>query len=188
MNRFRFIGHLLQDYKIGAVTPTSSRGVKKMCAPIDFSKKNVIVEYGSGTGVFSDHILKRMTPDSTLILVELNPKMAAHLRERFTDERVRIFEDNAVNVKHILAACGEERADYVVSCIPYSLLPNEETEKIVHNTREILRTDGRFLVFAYFIWKRMTPLHGLLKQDFRTVKTTMEFVNVPPMFIIESSN
>lgn len=188
MDRTRFLKQFFTDRQIGAVTPTSSYGVKRLCAPIDFSKKITIVEYGPGTGVFSKYLLERITPSSKLILIEKNPRFADQLRHNLKDPRVCIHNDTAANVKHILTQHRLSEVDYAISCVPFSLLAPEECAQIVKSTKGILKPDGIFLAFAYVTWERFSPIRRLLNTHFDTVQTEREFWNIPPMFIFASSN
>ena len=56
-----FLGEFIKGRKtVGAVAPSSKFLMKKMIAPIDFQKADVIVELGPGNGVFTKAILERM--------------------------------------------------------------------------------------------------------------------------------
>ena len=57
MSRASFVKTLFKDIMVGAVTPTSSFAVKNVCRKIDPAKARVIVEYGPGTGVFTQFLL-----------------------------------------------------------------------------------------------------------------------------------
>ena len=49
-----FLGEFIKERKtVGAIAPSSKFLMKKMIAPIDFQKADVIVELGPGNGVFT---------------------------------------------------------------------------------------------------------------------------------------
>ena len=67
-----FLGEFIKERKIvGAIAPSSKFLMKKMIAPIDFQKADVIVELGPGNGVFTKSILERMKQTSKLFSFEL---------------------------------------------------------------------------------------------------------------------
>ncbi|MCK5557186.1 MAG: hypothetical protein KAJ01_02330, partial [Candidatus Hydrogenedentes bacterium] len=121
MSTLTIFKNLLKDVRVGAVVPTSHVAVKRLCSRIDFDKARVIVEYGPGTGVFSKFILRRMSPESKLILVEINSEFCEILR-RINDTRIHVFQDSAEDVGRILKECGENAADHIISGVPFSIL------------------------------------------------------------------
>ncbi|MGD9712931.1 MAG: rRNA adenine N-6-methyltransferase family protein, partial [Thermomicrobiales bacterium] len=73
----------------------------------------MIVEYGPGIGNLTWEILQRMRPDATLIAIEFNKDLVAHLKANFHDERLRIVHGSAADVRTILAELGIQQADYI---------------------------------------------------------------------------
>lgn len=171
----------LHDRNVASIVPTSTRVVKKVCAGMDFSKRNVIVEYGPGTGVFTRFLLKKMGADSKLIAIETNAKLVAHLR-RIDDARLVVVNNSARNVKSILAQEHESRADYVISGIPFSYFDDALRDSIVRDTRDILVSEGKFLVYQF-----VPHVRKPLKAHFQSVHTGYELFNIPPFFVFEAA-
>ena len=74
-----------------------------ICSKINPSDANVIVEYGPGTGVFFDYILKNFTHHiKKFILIEKNKDLYNYLRNIIRDKRVCIFNESTENVLDIL--------------------------------------------------------------------------------------
>ncbi|MGL5353252.1 MAG: SAM-dependent methyltransferase, partial [Clostridium sp.] len=57
---------------IGAVAPSSERLAKKMIESINFESAECIVEYGPGTGVFTEKLVRNKKRSTILILIEYN--------------------------------------------------------------------------------------------------------------------
>ena len=169
--------NFLKDKYIGSVIPSSNFAVKKVCNKLDFSGKKVIVEYGPGTGVFTKILLQRMSPDSKLILIETNGDMISILK-RINDSRVFIFNDTAENVEVILKKCGEEKADYIISGIPFSFIKKDKKHEILGNTRKVLSNNGKFLVYQFTL-----TIVGYLRKYFNKISYDFVLLNVPPLFI-----
>lgn len=59
----KLVKFLIEYFKsprtIGAVAPSSEKLAEKMVGDIDFKNSEVIIEYGPGTGVFTDKLVKR---------------------------------------------------------------------------------------------------------------------------------
>lgn len=183
MSTLAYIKNFIKDKDVAAVTPSSTFLVKRVCQWIDFTKPAVIVEYGPGTGVFSRYIIKRMPPDSRLIMIESNPDFVQRLRTQTKDDdRVMVYRDRAENVADILEQAGETEADYVVSGIPFSFLDDETRHELIQQTREILSDDGKFLVYQNY-----NHMEKPLRRHFGTVKKGYEILNIPPMFVYEAT-
>ena len=67
---------------LGAVVPCSPFLINDMLASVDWNRAKVVVEYGPGLGNITEEILKRLAPDATLIIIELNQEFADYLRQR----------------------------------------------------------------------------------------------------------
>lgn len=171
-----YIKNFIQDRDVAAIAPSSSFLVERVCKWIDFDEPAVIVEYGPGNGVFSEYILDRMTPDSTLILVESNPDFVEMLEEKTEDDpRAVVVEGLAQNVGQILQEQGVDEADYIVSGIPFSFLDDDEREELLNRTWDVLADDGKFLVYQNY-----NHLEEPLREHFSSVTKEREFRNIPP--------
>ena len=70
--KFNFFKEAVKNYKTsGTVVPSSKYLANKMLKDIDFSSAKLIVELGPGNGVITHDILKKLSPDATLICFEL---------------------------------------------------------------------------------------------------------------------
>ena len=181
IRRPALIKYLLKDHDIGATVATSKFGVKKVCSKIDPLNSRVIVEYGPGTGVFTDYILSQFKNLEKLILIEKNKDLCNFLEKTIDDKRVYIFNDNAKNVSEILKQFGNIRADYIISGIPFSYFDDELKLKIINNTYNSLTNTGKFLVYQY----RKLMMKYLLT-FFSRVIFELEVRNFPPLFIFEA--
>lgn len=172
--------NFLRDKNVGAITASSPFGVRKVCNKIDFDKRNVIVEYGPGTGVFTKFILKKMNPQSKLILIETNKHFIDELK-KIKDSRVRICNDSAENVEEVLRQCNEKTADYIISGIPFSFFDEALKKRIINNTHRALSKGGKCLIYqySYHVKKYLQEYFDVIHHDF-------ELLNILPLFILEA--
>ena len=160
---------------LGSIIPSSRFLIEQLMRQIDWRRARVIVEYGPGVGTISTEILKRMSPDATLVVIEMNRDFVRFLRESVQDRRFHVVDGSAADVAQVLKGLGLERADYVLSGIPFSTMPPEVRESILNATRQVLRADGRFLVYQF---SREVERH--LKRIFSEVRSGFEPLNIPP--------
>ena len=89
---------------IGAVAPSGKYLAEKMIDSIDFKSASCIVEYGPGTGVFTEKILARIKNDTIVLLVEINKEFYNILKNKYGHKKnVIIINDSAENICKILS-------------------------------------------------------------------------------------
>jgi phospholipid N-methyltransferase len=160
---------------LGSIIPSSRFLIKQLLEPIDFARARVIVEYGPGVGGITTEVLRRMRPDGALIAIEMNPDFVGYLRGSISDRRLHVVEGSAVAVDDILRRCGFQRADYIISGIPFSTIPAPTRERILRKTRDALEPRGAFLVYQF-----STRVLQDLKRIFGYVGRRFEPLNVLP--------
>jgi len=178
-----YIKNFLRDQDVAAIAPSSSFLVRRICKWIDFAEDQVVVEYGPGNGVFSEYILDRMTPGSTLLLIESNPDFVEMLEGMTaSDPRALVVEDRAERIVEILDAHGIDEVNYIVSGIPFSFLDAETKHDLLTRTRDVLADEGKFLVYQNY-----NHLERPLREHFSEVTKEYEPRNIPPtMFAYEA--
>lgn len=186
MSTVNYVKCFLRDKNVASITPTSPFGVKRVCRRIDFSKAKLIVEYGPGTGVFSEYLLKRLNQSAHLVLIERNPDMFKCLKKKFTDKRVHLYNDSAENVGSLVNGQLNRKPDYVISGIPFSYLPDTIRQDIVRQTHQVLGENGTFLAYQTF-YQKDDHLYVHLENFFRQVRSGFELLNIPPMRIYEAT-
>jgi phospholipid N-methyltransferase len=134
---------------LGSVIPSSRFLVRKALDQIDWSRARLVVEYGPGMGTFTEEILKRLGPDGRLLVFETHPDFVRHLEEAIQDPRLEVIHRSAEEVETVLADRGWGPADYVVSGVPFSLMPDGVRDSILRGTRSVLAPGGAFLVYQF---------------------------------------
>ena len=160
---------------IGSVIPSSRMLVDSMLEGVDWQRTRLFVEYGPGVGTFTRPILDRLHPDATLLAIDLNLDFVAYLEAEIDDPRLRIVHGSAADVRRFIKEAGYAQADYVLSGIPFSTLPEGVGEAICAETRSVLKTGGAFLVYQYsgYIRRLLSPL-------FDETVDRVEWRNIPP--------
>ena len=163
---------------LGSVVPSSRFLVKNIMSQVDWDRARVVVEFGPGVGTITREVLKHMRPDAVLVVIELNEEFVEYLRTTIRDPRLRIVHGSAAHVRRILAEYGLAPADYIISSLPYSLLPEALRQEIVAESRNALKAQGSLLVFQY-----NRTLLPYLKSSFSSVKLNFQLFNILPALI-----
>ncbi len=180
MSTFLYIKNFLSDKNVASVTPSSSACVRHVCRKIDFRKRLTVFEYGPGNGVFSRYLLDHMTGDSRLILIELNARFAALLKQ-WKDPRMSVVEESAEAALRIAEDMNIESADYVISGIPFSFLNESQKQDVLRETYALLKPGGKFLAY-----QTSGHLKNPVRKVFGNLRTEVELRNIPPMLIYEA--
>jgi phospholipid N-methyltransferase len=169
---------------IGAVAPSGRRLSRKMMMPIDFEHADVIVEYGPGTGSFTQELIMSRKPDTALILIEQNEHFCRQLELKYGKmQHVRIIHGNAEHVNLYLRELGFQKADYIVSGLPFTSLPKQVSDSILTATKTALGGSGKFITFQYSLVKR-----SYFEQYFSITDKLKELRNLPPAYVLVMQN
>ena len=174
-----------QPNSVGAIAPSSTLLCQEIVNAIDWSTAQAVVEYGPGTGVVTQQILKSKRDETNFCAIELNTHFAEILKQRFTS--VSIHVDSVANVKDVCEHEGIEQVDAVISGLPWASFKDEDQNEYLDAMMSVLKPGGHFVTFAY--------LQGLLlpagkrfrhKLDhyFTDIgKSRIIWRNLPPAFV-----
>jgi phospholipid N-methyltransferase len=163
---------------LGSVIPSSRFLINGLLRQIDWSRARVIVEYGPGVGTITTEVLKRLRKDGHLIVFETNGDFVEFLRTTLKDPRVHIVHGSAERVNEVIGELGLDGADYVISGIPFSVMPPHVRENILRNTQAVVKPGGRFLVYQF-----SPAVSPYLNDIFSDVKKGFEPFNILPAWL-----
>lgn len=176
----QYVKSFMKDAKVASVTPTSGGAVRQICDRIDFSDDIHIIEYGAGSGVFTNELLDRMSAGSTLIALETNAELAAEL-SKVSDPRLIVLGESAELITGIQSRLGFPQADYILSGIPFSFLKPKQRRDVILRSRQALKVGGRFIAYQAS-WAMKTTI----KKVFGNCETDSALINLPPLFVMDA--
>ena len=107
--------------------------------------------------------------------IELNNEFVSFLRSEIHDPRLHTVHASALDVRDVLLKhVGAIRADYIVSGIPYSTIPDAIRWQILKESRRLLQPQGALLVYQF------TKTIAYLQASFSSVKQTFQLLNIMP--------
>ncbi|WP_139920887.1 class I SAM-dependent methyltransferase [Hymenobacter sp. DG01] len=165
---------------VGSLIPSSPALTSKVMEPIDFATASCIVEYGPGTGVFTDVLMGRRRPETTLVLIEANRRFAQLLRQRYAGHAgVHVVHGSADKTGQYLQELGVGQVDYVVCGLPFSSLPRRLGWRILEHTAQLLGPEGRLVLFQYSLQNKR-----LFERFFRPLQEEHVLLNLPPAYVL----
>lgn len=128
-------------------------------------------------GTLTRHILRNLQPKGNLVAIEKNPELVAALSRTLAvhDPRLKLVEGSASDVRAVLDELGLASADCIVSGIPFSLIPEEEVQRIMDGTRESLSGGGKLLIYQF-----TGAIEPVLREHFQDVRSGYELRNFLP--------
>lgn len=180
-----FVKQYIKNPKtVGAIAPSSEKLAYRMVEDIDFLSASCIVEYGPGTGVFTEKILNSKKDSTIFIVIEYNVDFYKILKDKFKYKtNFILINDSAENLKEYLDKYSIDKVDYIVSGLPFASLPHDMSKKVLSVTKEILKDKGEFRTFQYTLFKMK-----LFRRYFDKIKIKKVLLNLPPAYVLKCKN
>jgi len=176
-----FLKRFLQrPFQVASIIPSSRALIRRVADKMDLNEPRVIVEYGPGEGCHTREIVRRMHPDSHLILFELDPELAQHLDAQFHgDRRVTVLNADCATLSAALERRGHAHCDYIVSGIPFSILEPAKKRELLQSTFNSLAPTTSAAFIIYQVTNELVS-HC---RHFSRVESAYCLQNLPPMFV-----
>ena len=158
--------------QVSAIAPSSRTLARAMTLGLG-PKSGKVVEFGPGTGRFTEAILARGVRPEDLTLFELDEEFVAHLRARFPG--VTVHQRPAQEAVDLVGS----DVGTVVSGLPLLSMPTEVREGIIDAAFQILAPRGRFVQFTYGSRPPLPP-EIITAQGLTVNKGHKVWANLPP--------
>jgi phosphatidylethanolamine/phosphatidyl-N-methylethanolamine N-methyltransferase len=139
---------LANPLQMGSIIPSSPSLCRRIAALVERAGDEVVVELGAGTGVVSRALLAAGIPPERLVVVEIVPEMADHLREILPG--VSVITGDAFALPRVLPARWHGRVGTAICGIPLVLLPIEQQRRFVEAVESVAPGRG-FLLYTYCV-------------------------------------
>jgi phosphatidylethanolamine/phosphatidyl-N-methylethanolamine N-methyltransferase len=138
-----FRRRLMQNPRqVSAIAPSSRTLARAMTLGLG-PNSGPVVEFGPGTGRFTEAILARGVPPENVTLFELDGEFAAFLRQRFPG--VTVHQEPAQEAPRLV----KPGVSAVISGLPLLSMPDEVRSGIVSAAFAVLAPRGRYMQFTY---------------------------------------
>lgn len=167
---------------VGAISPSSKALAAAITAELNLDGGRIL-ELGSGTGVFAQHLVTQGFNPAELVLVEQDPGLAQTLRARFPAATVLQVPAQALNAgPHAnltdigAAICG----------LPLRNMGHALQRQILEAVFEVMHPTGTLHLFTYGL--RCPISHELLTTcGLRASRTSFVIRNIPPASVYRLS-
>ena len=170
---------LANPARVGYIVPSSRFLTNQTAGFIDFSVDRIVVELGPGEGCHTRRIAQRLGAGSRLILIELDHRFAEHLKKQFAhDARVSVVNADALALAETLIDLGVSVPDYIVSGIPFTIMPRAPREQLLTRIADSMGPETRLITYQ-------ASLQISDHAHFDLVRSKHCLLNVPPLHVME---
>lgn len=147
---------LANPLQMGSIVPSSATLCRQVAEHAACAPDEAVLELGAGTGVISRALLDGGLPPRRLVLVEIVPEMADHLRQSLPGVRVLTGDARALPA---LLEGQKLKVGAVICGVPLVLLPLAEQRRFTEAFRAVAPDCG-FLHYSYCItsplpWRKL---------------------------------
>lgn len=140
--------------QVGALFPSSRELAEAMLEGIELRSGDIVIEFGPGTGAFTEAVLERLPEGAKYLGIERDPHFHGHLEDRFPG--IDFHHGSAEELPDLLSRRGWEKPRLILSGLPFASMPLEVQELILKATRDTLHEEGEFRTFTYPVCWYMT--------------------------------
>ena len=163
--------------QVGSVIPSSSFLTKAMMSKIKWDDACYVAELGAGTGVFTRAIVRSLKPGGKVFVFEIDQTLRAMIENEYP--RLKVYGD-ATELHRVVGDHGVDKLDYVVSSLPFAVLPPRATASILDAVDKCLKPGGKFIAYQYSM-----HMKSYFEKRFKSVRMSFVLYNVPPAFVYE---
>jgi len=186
MSNLTFVKNFLRHpTQVGAIAPSSPGLVQAMVEWFDWDTIRGVIEFGPGTGVFTEAIVQRLHPQAKFFAIERSAELSAVTRQRCPS--VTVYEDSVVNVAELCRRESIESVDAIICGLPWASFSPALQSEVMDSMIEVLAPKAKFATFAY--WQGVVlPTGRSFSRRLRATFTSVErshtvWRNLPPAFV-----
>lgn len=169
----------------GSVTPSSRYLARTIVEGLDLPNADAVLEYGPGTGIFTEFVLRELKPGARFAAIELNAHFADTFKQRYPN--VLLFQDSVTNVERLCKRAGVQSVDCIVSGLPWATFSESLQVECLDAMMRVLKPGGRFVTFSYLHSQALIASRRFatrLPKYFKSVsKSPVVWLNFPPAFV-----
>lgn len=166
--------------QVGGIAPSSRYLVREMLNKVNWDSCGTVAELGAGTGVVTEGICKKLSPEGRLFVFEIDEKLRGMITAKHSG---MTLHSNAAELPQTLDGFGLKKVDYIISSLPFAVFPAQLTATIMDGVMSCLKDGGKFVTFQYSHHMREE-----LNRRFNNVNITFVLRNIPPAFVYECYN
>lgn len=179
-------GFIKKPTTVGAIAPSSPDLALKMIENVQADENNVVLEIGCGTGAITKYLQKLIPNRKSYIGIEIEKNFVDSLESEFPN--LNIVCGDACNASEIIADHQLGKISYIISGLPFVVLPKEVSEGILDEVDKMMEKGCLFRTFQYAHGYNLPPAKKFrqrLNERYGTVeKSSLVLKNIPPAYTL----
>jgi phosphatidylethanolamine/phosphatidyl-N-methylethanolamine N-methyltransferase len=171
---------------VGAIAPSSPELASKMIEDVRADENNVVLEIGCGTGAITKFLQDLIPTRKSYIGIEIEKNFVDTLEKDFPN--LNIICGDACNSGQIIAEHGLGKVSYIISGLPFVVLPKEVSEGILDEVDKMMEKGCLFRTFQYAHGYNLPPAKKFrqrLNEKYGDVKRSdLVLRNLPPAYTL----
>ena len=160
---------------VGYICPSSRFLERRLVKSANIENSKCVVELGAGTGGTTQAILNSLPADGNILAIENMQDFIPYL-EAIQDDRLKIFQDDALYMGRGIKENNLPSPDTVISGIPFSTMGREHGINVLKSVWDELKPNGLFVAYQF-----RDQVTRLANEIFGSPKVNLELLNFPPM-------
>jgi phospholipid N-methyltransferase len=185
---FFFSRFLRKPANVASVCPSSRYLSKKMVTDLQLGPKDVVLEFGPGTGSFTKELyaLRQQGISPRYLGIEQDPGMHDYLARRY--EGFSFVLGDVKDVKSICRAQSFPPATVVICGLPLTLMDGYALADLLHDVSDCMAASSVFRTFSYvhcYPTKAASRLRARIKASFEgSFHSATVLRNLPPAQVL----
>lgn len=179
-------GFIKKPGSVGSIAPSSPDLARKMVEGIEADENNVVLEIGCGTGAITKFIKDLIPNRKSFLGIELECNFVERLEKDFPN--LNFICGNACDSSKILAEHQLGKVSYIISGLPFVILPKEVSEGILREVDKMMEKGCLFRTFQYAHGYNLPParkFRATLNEKYGAAKRSdIILKNIPPVYTL----
>lgn len=171
---------------VGAIAPSSPELALKMIEDVKANEKNIVLEIGCGTGAITKFLQELIPTRNAYIGIEIEKDFVERLEKDFP--KLNIVCGDACNASEIIAEHELGKVSYIISGLPFVVLPKEVSEGILEEVDKMMEKGCLFRTFQYAHGYNLPPAKRFrqrLNEKYGEVeRSSLVLKNIPPAYTL----
>ena len=172
--------------KVGAVAPSSRTLARAMCVGLEVGTDELVLEFGPGTGPFTDQIRRNIPDPACYLGIERDVAFVGLLQERYPD--LSFVAGSAEHAAEFSRQASKKAVGSIISGLPFACLPPTAQDGIIDSILHLLPVGGMFRTFQYIHAYALPTAVRFRRRMAATLgpcqRSRPVFRNMPPAFVL----
>lgn len=179
-------GFIKKPTTVGAIAPSSPDLARKMIEGVEPDKDNVVLEIGCGTGAITRFLQELIKDPKSFIGIEIEKDFVERLNRDLPN--LNIICADACNSTQIIADQGLGKVSYIISGLPFVVLPKEVSDGILEEVDKMMEKGCLFRTFQYAHGYNLPPAkkfrQRLNERYGKVERSSLVLKNLPPAYTL----